>query len=160
MKAVIAYYSKSGNTKFVAEKIADRLHADLCEIIDKKNRKGIWGFLKGSLDARREKLTDIEISKPIDEYEMVVVGSPVWFGKMTPATRTFIVKNDFTNKKVTFFLTLGGSNSEKAMTNMKKSVEKSFQITEVEGLAISKALEQKEETTAQTEKWCKKLLTL
>lgn len=154
MKSVVAYYSKTGNTKFVAEKIANRLQADLCEIKDKKNRKGIWGFLTGSLDARREKLTEIETSRSIEDYELVVVGSPVWFGKMTPATRTFIVNNNFSKKKVAFFLTLGGNKPENPMENMKKTVDISIQNGD---LALNKVLEQREETIAKITKWCKEL---
>ena len=160
MTILVAYYSKTGNTKFAAEKIAGFLHAELCEIWDKKNRKGIWGFINGSLDARREKITEIEASQSAENYELVIVGSPVWFGKMAPATRTFLVQNDFSNRKVSFFLTLGSSDSEKALANMKKSVDESFHIKEIEGLAVSKALEQKKETTEQIEEWCKKLQAL
>ena len=47
MKKMVAYYSRSGNTKFVAEKIADKLNAETCEVIDKKNRKGKLIFLTG-----------------------------------------------------------------------------------------------------------------
>jgi len=39
MRKLVAYYSRTGNTKFVAEKIAEQLDADLCEVVDKKNRK-------------------------------------------------------------------------------------------------------------------------
>ena len=160
MTILVAYYSKTGNTKFTAEKIASFLHAELCEIRDKKNRKGIWGFINGSLDARREKITEIEASQSVENYELVIAGSPVWFGKMVPATRTFLVQNDFSSRKVAFFLTSGSSDSEKAMGNMKKSVDESVHIKEIEGLAVSKALEQKEETTEQIEEWCKKLQAL
>ena len=160
MKTLVAYYSKTGNTKFVAQERAKRLEAELCEIKDKKNRKGIWGFINGSLDARREKITEIEASQSAENYELVIAGSPVWFDKMAPATRTFIVQNNFSNRKVAFFLTSGSSDSEKAMGNMKKSVNKAFHIKEIEELAVSKALEQKKETTEQIEEWCKKLQAL
>jgi len=160
VKTLVAYYSKTGNTKFVAQEIAKRLDAELCEIKDKKNRKGLWGFINGSLDARREKITEIEASQSAENYELVIAGSPVWFGKMAPATRTFLVQNDFSSRKVAFFLTSGSSDSEKALVNMKKSVDESFRLRKIEGLAVSKALEQREETIEQIEEWCKKLQTL
>ena len=47
MKTLVAYYSRTGNTEFVAEKIAEYLGAEVCEVIDKKSRKGRFGFLKG-----------------------------------------------------------------------------------------------------------------
>jgi len=39
MRKLVAYYSRTGNTRFVAEKIAEQLNADLCEVIDKKIEK-------------------------------------------------------------------------------------------------------------------------
>ncbi|MEJ2126263.1 MAG: flavodoxin family protein [Candidatus Bathyarchaeota archaeon] len=36
MKALVVYYSKTGNTKYVAEKIAENLGAEISEITDKK----------------------------------------------------------------------------------------------------------------------------
>ena len=49
MKKLVVYYSRTGNTKVVAEKIANQLNADISEIIDRKNRKGRLVFLTGGL---------------------------------------------------------------------------------------------------------------
>ena len=107
MRKLVAYYSRTGNTKFVAEKIAEQLDADLC-VVDKKNRKGKLIFLTGGFAAMRKKLTEIELTNSVEDYDLVVVGSPVWAGKISPAIRTFLVTNDFSNKQVAYFVTLGG----------------------------------------------------
>ena len=99
MKTLVAYYSRSGNTRFVAQKIAEGLNADLCEIVDKKNRNGKWGFLTGGYSAFREKQTEIEVKKSVDAYDLVIVGSPVWAGKITPAIRTFLVRENLSDKQ-------------------------------------------------------------
>ena len=99
MKILVIHYSKTGNTKYVAQKIAEQLNAELSEITDKKNRKGKLNFLKSGYESIREKLTEIEVSKKIDNYNFVIIGSPVWAGKIPPAIRTFLVKNDFRRKK-------------------------------------------------------------
>ena len=122
MKTLVAYYSRTGHTKFIAEKIAQQLGADLCEIIDKKNREGKLGFLGGGNDALREKLTDIEVSKPIEGYDFVIIGSPVWAGKIAPAIRKFMVTNDFKEKTVALFVTLDGNKPEKSLENMKAAI--------------------------------------
>ena len=36
MKTLVVYYSRTGNTKYVAEKIAENLGAEICEVVDKK----------------------------------------------------------------------------------------------------------------------------
>ena len=121
MRKLVAYYSRTGNTKFVAEKIAEQLDADLC-VVDKKNRKGKLIFLTGGFVGMRKKLTEIELTNSVEDYDLVVVGSPVWAGKISPAIRTFLVTNDFSNKQVAYFVTLGGDKAEKSLKNMKETV--------------------------------------
>jgi len=99
METLVVYYSRTGNTQFVAEKIAENLGVETCEVMDKKNRKGKLNFLKSGYESIREKLTEIEVNKKIDDYDFVIIGSPVWAGKIPPAIRTFLLKNDFATKK-------------------------------------------------------------
>ena len=150
-KLLVAYFSLSGNTKFVAEKVAEQLKADLCEVVDKKFKKGKLLYLKGGGASIREKLTKIEVSKSIEDYDFVVVGSPIWGGKISPAIRTFLALNDFSDKKGAFFVTLTGDKPEKSLENMRKTTGFSSVVKE---LAISKALENREETEDKIVKWC------
>ena len=154
MKKLVAYYSRTGNTKFVAEKIADHLDAETCEVIDKKNRKGKLIFLTGGYAALREKLTKIEVNKTIEDYDFIIVGSPVWAGKIAPAIRTFLVQNDFSDKQVALFVTLGGNKAEKPLKNMKKAIAPN---TSIEELGIINAMKNPEEIEKQIADWCKKI---
>jgi len=154
MRKLVAYYSRTGNTKFVAEKIVEQLDADLCEVVDKKNRKGKLIFLTGGFAAMREKLTEIEVTNSVEDYDLVVVGSPVWAGKISPAIRTFLVTNDFSNKRVAYFVTLGGNKAEKSLKNMKETITPKLVLGE---LGITKALENQDETEKQVIDWCKQI---
>jgi flavodoxin len=156
MKTLVAYYSRSGNTRFVAQKIAEGLDADLCEIVDKKNRNGKWGFLTGGYSAFREKLTEIEVTKSVEAYDLIIVGSPVWAGKITPAIRTFLVRENVSEKKLGFFVTLGGNKPEKALKSLRKIISPKLPIEE---LAIIDDLKNKEEVEEQVANWCKKIKT-
>lgn len=119
MRSLVVYYSRTGNTRLVAEKIAQDLDADIEEIIDKKDRGGIIGFIKGGLDAGRKKDTEIEEPEndPAD-YDLVVVGTPVWAATVCPAIRTWLQRYGKTLKDVGFFLTTGGSGVEKTFNQM------------------------------------------
>jgi flavodoxin len=154
MKILVFYYSRTGNTKFVAEKIAEKLNADLCEIVDKKNRHGRFIILTGGYAAIREKLTDIEQTKTVDNYDLVIVGSPVWAGKFTPAIRTFLVKNDLSEKQVAFFVTMGGDKPGKAIDNMKELVSA---VTPLGELTLINDLKDKEEAMEQISAFCDKI---
>ena len=150
-KLLVAYFSLTGNTKFVAEKVANQLNADLCEVVDKKYKKGRLLYLKGGGASMREKLTEIDVSKSVEGYDVIVVGSPIWAGKISPAIRTFLALNEFSSKKGAFFVTLAGDKTEKTLENMRKTT--GFNSI-VEELVISKALENKEQTEEKIVNWC------
>ncbi len=63
MKTLVVYYSRTGNTKFVAEEVTAELGADMEEIIDLKNREGKLGWLSSSRDATGNRQTKIEETK-------------------------------------------------------------------------------------------------
>jgi len=151
MKKLVAYFSLTGNTKFVAEKVANQINADLCEVVDKKYKKGRLLYLKGGGASMREKLTEIDVSKSIKDYDFIVVGSPTWGGKISPAIRTFLALNDFSSKKGAFFITLKGDKPEKTFENLRKTT--GFNSI-VEELAISNALQNQEKTEEKIADWC------
>jgi flavodoxin len=118
MKTLVVYYSRTGNTRGLAEKIAGILHADFDEIIDKKDRTGITGYLKAGKDAMTKASTDIGYKlNPVD-YDMVVIGSPIWGFTMTPALRTYLTAHSGSFKDVAFFATSGGSEIDKIAGEM------------------------------------------
>jgi len=154
MKTLVAFYSKTGNTKFISEKISQQLNADLCEIIDKKKRDGKLGFIVGGKDALQEKLTDIEASRSVDGYDFVIIGTPVWAGKITPAVRKFITVNDFKEKAVALFVTLDGDKPEKSIENMKKAISAKCVVGEA---GFIRPLKEQEKTVEQIEVWANEI---
>lgn len=51
---------------------------------------------------------------------MIIIGTPIWAGKITPAVRTYFTKYDLTDKKIAFFTTQGGDESLEAITKMEE----------------------------------------
>jgi len=125
MKTLIVYYSRTGTTKKLADDLARELNADKEEIIDLRNRKGIFGYLTAGRDALRRKYTEIAGEKfnPSD-YDLVLIGTPIWAGKITPAVRTYMRchKDKFGN--VACFCTMGGSHPGTTFQEFEKSLEK------------------------------------
>ena len=156
MKTLVVYFSRTGNTEHIANKIAENLGADICEIIDKKSRKGRFTFLTGGYESIRKKLTEIEVSKTVDDYDFIIIGSPVWANGITPAIRTFIHQNDFSNKKIACFVTQKGNNPEKALNSMKEAISPNISSAE---LGMSVDLKNKEEVEKQVTNWCKDILS-
>jgi len=154
MKSLVVYFSLTGSTEFVAKIIGDQLDADLCEVVDKRHKKDKLIYLKGGAASFREKLTKIEASKSIDEYDFIIVGSPIWAGKITPAIRTFLSLNDFSQKKGAFFITLGGKKPEKSFENLRKTT--GF-CSVVQELAVSNTIEDKKEVEKMVIDWCEEI---
>ena len=156
MKSLVVYYSRTGNAKFVAETIAAELGSDTEEVIDLKNREGKLGYLGGGSDAARGKETEIsETKRSPAEYDLVIVGTPVWVGRPTPAIRTYLHKNDLSGKKVALFFTQSSPKAQ-AIDKTKALMPNSTFIGE---LTIPDPLNKKEESEKRVSEWCSKLKT-
>jgi len=118
MKTLVVFYSRDGHTREAARQVAEALNAEVDEIIDKKNRKGILGFLIAGYDATMGKITDITFEKNPAEYDAVIIGTPVWNGRVTPAIRTYLLQNRKI-KKAAFFVTCA-SRSGKCLKQMRE----------------------------------------
>jgi flavodoxin len=123
MKSLVVYYSKSGTTKKIAERIAKKINADIEELIDKKKRTGIIGWLKAGRDGMKKTATEIEpVKYDPSKYDIVIIGGPLWgFNSVAPAARTYLALNKARIKKTAFFMTRGGASpSDKALHDLKE----------------------------------------
>jgi flavodoxin len=121
MKTLVVFYSRDGHTKAVAQEIAKTLGADLEEIVDKKSRQGIIGWLLGGRDATKKRDTEIGPLKcDPAAYELVAIGTPIWAWNMAPAVRTYLTQNKGKVKSAAFFCTQGGSGGEKTFGYMEE----------------------------------------
>lgn len=80
MKTVCLYYSRSGRTKSIMERMANMLDADLFEYTDGKDRGGVKGYVGSCIDSYRP-LPQVEIiggEPDWDKYDRVIVAMPVW----------------------------------------------------------------------------------
>ena len=124
MKILITYYSKTGNTKRVAQDVAQRLGADIEELVDKKKRTGLINYFLSGRDGMKKVGTQIgETSKDPGEYDLVVAGSPVWGWNIVPAVRTYLEQNKGKIKKYAFFVTSGNTESEKLVGYLKEIMD-------------------------------------
>ena len=119
-KVLVAYYSRTGNTKRIARAIATALEADVEEIHDPTGRSGVVGYLRSGLEASAGVLVELEHPRrdPAD-YDVVVVGTPVWAMSVSSPVRTYLWHERARLPAVAFFATLGGMGAERAFEQMK-----------------------------------------
>lgn len=125
MKSLVLYYSRTGKTKLVAEKISQFLNCDIEEIKEMKDRKGIFGFLIAGYEASRRKLTQIQdITKNLNSYELVILCSPVWASSIPPAVRTFLTKFSNEIKNLGLVITFNGIGKNKFLSQIQEIFSK------------------------------------
>ncbi len=118
-KVAVVYFSWSGNTRFAAETIAKKAGAALFEI--KAETPYNSNFNKCCDEAKPEcygkKLRAIKPIEGLDlaKYDVVLVGTPDWWGTMAPPVRTWVTQNKdaLKGKTVSIFQTHGGGGMER-----------------------------------------------
>lgn len=124
-KILVVYYSRTGNTKKVALRIAKKFQADILELIDKKERNGIISIGIAGRDAIVGNLTELEPYKiNLNDYNLILIGTPSWFRNITPAIRTFIAENDLSKKNIGLFATTNITGVDKALEQLAKIISK------------------------------------
>lgn len=106
MKTLIVYYSYEGNTKLIAEKMANSINADIMELkpINEKKTKGFMKYVWGGRAAMMNKKPDLEpLEFNLDDYEQIIFGTPVWAGTFAPPLNTIFANNKLENKNVALF---------------------------------------------------------
>jgi len=119
VKALVVFYSRTGITRKVAEAIAAALSCDCEEIIDTKAREGLihyCGAIKDAIFKRRAPIAPPQRNPA--EYELVILGTPVWAWTLSCAMRTYIQDNRAAFRTVAFFCTMGGSGDKSAFKVM------------------------------------------
>ncbi|MDA3815095.1 MAG: hypothetical protein PF549_01880 [Patescibacteria group bacterium] len=129
MKTLIIYYSRTNTTKKIAEKVGEKLGAQLVEIKSPEMKKGFWGFLRAGKQALKKMLPEIEdIKVNLDEFDLIVIGTPIWAGTIASPLRTFLVQNKGKFKEVAFFCTCGDKQT-RAFKDIEKLIEKQPKAT-------------------------------
>ena len=126
MKTAVVYYSKGGNVRYAAEKIAEALQADNVELIPEKAypdqgfKMFFWG---GKAAVMKEKPKLLPYRFHAEDYDTVVLCTPVWAGTMTPPLRTFLDQNDLKEKRIAAVASSGGGSTEKCFEQLKKAAK-------------------------------------
>ena len=120
-RTLVLYYSLTGNTKMVAEEIANRLGADI-EAIEAVNPydTNFQACIARSMQEREQGITpEIKALKSdLSKYDVIFIGYPVWFGTYAPPIITFLANNDLTGKKLVPFCTFGSGGLESSAKDL------------------------------------------
>lgn len=135
-KVLIAYFSWSGNTRYMAKMINSNISADLVEIKTVKPYSEDYEECKAQAkseqnsNARPKLLTNLENA---DSYDAIFIGYPNWWGTIPMAVFTFFEQYNFNGKTIIPFSTHEGSYFGDSLYDLKALNPKS---TFIDGMTI------------------------
>ncbi|MDR1696383.1 MAG: hypothetical protein LBR69_07150 [Endomicrobium sp.] len=131
-KVLVVYYSLSGKTKDIAERIKAKTNADIYEIKTKEPMPSGRALYMGvRKQIKTKKYPEIETNFPdFENYDLIFAGSPVWWYTAATPVLAFLEQADFKGKKVVPFSTQGsneGTFEKDFKANAKNAVTASYQ---------------------------------
>jgi flavodoxin len=126
MEALVLYYSRSGNTRRVAEAIAS-VHGWAIEpLVEPISRQGRIGYLRSAAGSLLGSSGHLEpLTHDLGKYDLVVLGGPIWFFGMSVPVRSFLEQHRDQLRDVAFFLTCGGAGEVRAFAQMERALQRS-----------------------------------
>ncbi|MDR2374981.1 MAG: NAD(P)H-dependent oxidoreductase [Treponema sp.] len=106
MKTLVVYFSYTGNCGLVAGVIKNSLGAETLELKleDDKERKGLAKYFWGGKQVFSHAKPPLKPYKADwEQYDLIVIGSPVWAGSFSPALATFLDQTKISGKKIALF---------------------------------------------------------
>lgn len=127
-KILVAYFSASGVTKKVAEKIAAAVNGDLFQIepaisYSEEDLNWMNKNSRSSVEMSDKDFRPAMIKKELNlsEYDSILLGFPIWWYVAPTIINTFLESYDFSGKKITLFATSGGSGFGNAVQELRDS---------------------------------------
>lgn len=123
-KSVVLYFSATGTTKKVADKIATKSNSDIIEIIPKEEYKSEDLNYNSDCRANREQRDSKarpEIKNKIDisKYDTIYLGYPIWWGTNPKIILTLLDTYDFSNKTIIPFCTSGSTGISESVNDLR-----------------------------------------
>lgn len=155
MKRAIIYYSLSDNTKEAAEYLANKLNIDVfrIELVKPMPKDFKKQILVGGMQSSFGMTPKISgVPENIGDYEDIIIGTPIWAGKVASPINTLLKKYNVADKVTSVFTFSGGGDNDKCildlagrLKNMKANValaDRSNQLAEGNVEKLDKFLEE------------------
>ena len=122
MKKLFVYYSYTGNGEVVAQKMQEKGY-ELRRVETQKGLPKVFFFamMSGGFQASLKKKAKLkEFDYDISNYDEVVIGSPIWNARITPAINTLLANINLEGKNVSFVFYAGGGEGKHALKRINK----------------------------------------
>ena len=122
--SVVLYFSATGTTKKIAERIADKSNSDIIEIVPKEEYKSEDLNYNSDCRANREQQDskarpEIKNTINLSKYDTIFLGYPIWWGTNPKIILTLLDTYDLTNKTIIPFCTSGSTGIEGSVNDLR-----------------------------------------
>lgn len=117
MRSLVIYYSRSGKTKSIAERIARATGADLEEILEVERHES---YARSAIDAVLKRKPALRpLGRALDDYDLIFIGTPIWRMNAVPAIQALLSTQSWEARAIALFCTMGGMGDKKAFRTMR-----------------------------------------
>jgi flavodoxin len=133
-KILTAFFSASGTTGKLAQRVAEAAGADVFEIVPEKPYSAAdLRWTNPLARCNREKIgkKDVPIAGTVGnfgDYDLFLIGFPIWYYGAPNIIQTFVKQYDFSGKKIALFATSGGSDIGKTAAKLRPLLSESANI--------------------------------
>lgn len=117
-KILVVYFSRSGYTQGVAQQLARECRADVLALQSIGRRRSVIGYLRLCAEAVFHMPSRLAQTSTPNNYDLVVIGTPVWCWNMSSPTRAYLERHQGQFKRIAFFCTCGGAGAARVFGNM------------------------------------------
>lgn len=104
------YYSRTGATEKLMREIAAELKCEIVKLDDGVDRSGLGGWLRSGMQAMARRVPEVKPIRtafPLDVYDLVIIGSPVWAGRCSAPVRSFLMQHGDELRRTAYVITRG-----------------------------------------------------
>lgn len=120
-KVLVTYFTRTNNTEKIAQMIQEKTGGDIFKVevanpypdeYRATTEQAKKELAEGYLPPLKSKKEDIQ------EYDVIFVGHPIWWGTVPASMRTFLTENNLKGKVVIPFSTHGGGGAGTSVADM------------------------------------------
>lgn len=125
MKRLVVYYTLSGNTEIAANIIAEKLGADILKLETVKSMPKSFAaqIIVGGGQVAMKHIPKLKpLNLDINDYDEIILGSPIWNSKGVPAISAFLKDVNAARKVTSLFFLSGGGEIQKGLDAITKKL--------------------------------------
>lgn len=128
-KVLVLYYSETGTTEKIAGKLEEIIGGTPAVKVDKVKIEAAEAYNSEKMqEVVKKQLNEKKFpeAKPVNvnisDYDLIIIGTPTWFGEPALPLASYLQSQDFSGKKVAIFATYGG-NAGEVIKNTEKYIK-------------------------------------